>query len=45
MNHFVVDLLVAAAGAVIFAVTTPEKPARLGGYLFLAGVIAALLQR
>jgi hypothetical protein len=43
MSHFVIDILVGAAGAVIYAIGKP-KADTLGGYLFLAGAVAALLQ-
>jgi hypothetical protein len=43
MTHFVRDLLVAVVGGLIYAFGKP-KADQLGGYLFLAGCIAALLQ-
>jgi hypothetical protein len=43
MSHFVIDLLVCAAGAVGYAIGKP-KAETLWGYLFLAGAVAALLQ-
>jgi hypothetical protein len=40
-EKMIVDIVVAVIGALVFAFT--EKPKQLGGYMFAAGTLAALL--